>query len=223
MLVFPALLATGLTPVAATVTNSVSQTPGYLGSVLSQRAELNGQSRRLVRTGVATVIGTLLGCALLLILPGEVFGAVVPALMVLAAALMAAQPRIQTWLNHSSPHTGDRNRLLTGGTFLVSIYGGYFGGARGVVLLVWLMLTSTDSVRRLNALKNALALVDSVVTLVVFTLTAPVHWLSVLALAPSTIAGGYVGGRIARHLPATTLRWTVVIVALGVATWMLLT
>lgn len=222
LLVFPALMATGLAPLPATVTNSVSQTPGYFGSIASQRADLGGQPRRLKQTAVATVAGTGIGCALLLVLPGQVFNAVVPALLVLAAVLMAIQPRVQTWLGRSNPHGGDRTGILLAGTFLVSIYGGYFGGARGVVLLAFLMLVSSDTAPRLNALKNGLAGVDSLVTLVVYALLAPVHWFAVLVLAPTTVLGGYVGGRLARHLPTTPLRWIVVVVALGVAAWMLL-
>ena len=74
----------------------------------------------------------------------------------------------------------------------------------------------------LNALKNWLALVDSAVTLVVFALLAPVHWLSVLVLVPATVLGGYVGGRLARHLPATALRHVVVVFSLAVGIWMAL-
>lgn len=222
LLVFPALLATGLAPLPATVTNSVSQTPGYFGSIASQRADLTGQPRRLALAAIATVLGTVIGCGLLLVLPGQVFAAVVPALLVVAAGLTAAQPWIQRRLHRANPESTDRMGLLLAGTFLVSIYGGYFGGARGVVLLAWFLLASADAPRRLNALKNGMAGVDSLVTLVIYALLAPVHWLSVLMLAPSTVLGGYVGGRLARHLPTRVLRWVVVVVALGVAVWMLL-
>ncbi len=221
LLVFPALLATGLAPLPATVTNSVTQGPGFLGATLSQRADLRGQRRRMVLTSVATVLGTLIGCALLLLLPGEVFEAVVPALLVVAAALMAFQHPIQRWLSRSDGG-GDRNRLLLAGTFLVSIYGGYFGGARSIVLLAVLMLTLSEPVRRLSALKNWLALVDSAVTLVVYALLAPVHWVSVLVLVPTTVIGGYAGGKLARHLSATALRYAVVVFALAAAVWMML-
>jgi uncharacterized membrane protein YfcA len=222
LLVFPALLATGLAPLPATVTNSVSQTPGYFGSIAGQRADLAGQPRRLALAAVATALGTVIGCALLLVLPGQVFAEVVPALLVVAAVLTAAQPWIQRRLHRANSENTDRMGLLLSGTFLVSIYGGYFGGARGVVLLAWFLLASADSPRRLNALKNGMAGVDSLVTLVIYALLAPVHWLSVLTLAPSTVLGGYVGGRLARHLPTRVLRWVVVVVALGVAAWMLL-
>ena len=222
LLVFPALLATGLAPLPATVTNSVTQGPGFLGATLSQRADLAGNPRRLVLTSIATVVGTLLGCALLLLLPGEVFDAVVPALMVVAALLMAFQRRIQRWLSRSDDDESDRSGLLLWGAFLVSIYGGYFGGARSIVLIAVLMLTSADPLRRLNALKNWLALVDSAVTLVVFALLAPVHWLAVLVLAPTTVLGGYAGGKLSRRLPATALRYVVVVFALGVAAWMII-
>jgi uncharacterized membrane protein YfcA len=219
LIVFPALLATGLAPLPATVTNSVTQGPGFLGATLSQLQDLRGQPTRLLGTSIATVFGTSVGCALLLLLPGKVFDAVVPALMIIAALLMAFQQRIKGWL--SRDNSDDRKGLMLVGTFLVSIYGGYFGGARSIVLIALLMLTSSEAVRRLNALKNWLALVDSAVTLVVFAVLAPVHWLAVLVLTPTTVAGGYAGGRLSRHLPATALRYLVVLFALAVAIWMI--
>ena len=219
LIVFPALLATGLAPLPATVTNSVTQGPGFLGATLSQRQDLRGRPSRLLRTSIATVLGTSVGCARLLLLPSSVFDAVVPALMIVAALLMAFQQRIKEWLRRDNDD--DRTGLMLVGTFLVSIYGGYFGGARSIVLIALLMLTSSDAVRRLNALKNWLALVDSAVTLVVFAVLAPVHWLAVLVLTPTTVAGGYVGGRLSRHLPATALRYVVVVFALAVAMGML--
>jgi uncharacterized protein len=222
LLVFPALLATGMPPLVANVTNSVAQGPGFVGAAISQRNDLRGNSRRLWTTSAAAVVGSSIGCVLLMVLPGEVFDAVVPALVGLSAVLMAFQPTIRKWLGAPAEGAPDRTLVLTIGIFLASIYGGYFGGARSVILIAILVLAATDSMRRLNALKSWLGMIGSAATLVVYALIAPVDWLSVAMLIPTTLLGGFAGGKLARVLPATFLRYLVVVIAAGVAVYLVL-
>ena len=222
LLVFPALLATGMSPLVANVTNSVAQGPGFVGAAISQRNDLRGNSRRLWTTSGAAIVGSSIGCVLLMVLPGEVFDAVVPALVGLSAVLMAFQPTIRKWLGTPAEGAPDRTLALTIGIFLASIYGGYFGGARSVILIAILVLAATDSMRRLNALKSWLGMIGSAATLVVYALIAPVDWLSVAMLVPTTLLGGFAGGKLARVLPATFLRYLVVVIAAGVAVYMVL-
>lgn len=220
LLVFPALLGTGMTPLVANVTNSVAQGPGFVGAAYSQRRDLRENGRRLIATSIAAVLGSVGGCALLLTLPGEVFDAVVPALIGLSAVLMAFQNRIRGWLGNPDQDGPDKTALLTAGIFLASVYGGYFGGARSVILVVILVLTANASLRTLNAAKNWLSLLGSAVTLIVYAFLAPVDWAAVLTLIPTTLLGGLVGGKVARRLPATALRYVVVVVAATVAIYM---
>ncbi|GAA2810780.1 sulfite exporter TauE/SafE family protein [Saccharopolyspora taberi] len=220
LLVFPALLATGMTPLVANVTNSVAQGPGFIGAAFSQRTDLGGNRRRLVSTTIAAVVGSVLGCVLLLVLPGSVFDAIVPALIGLAAVLMAFQNTIRRWLGNPDVDAPDRTAILTAGIFLASIYGGYFGGARSVIFIAILVLAANDTMRRLNALKSWLGLMGSAVTMVVFALIAPVDWAAVLTLVPTTVLGGYVGGKVAQRMPATLLRYLVVVIAAAVAIYM---
>lgn len=222
LLVFPALLATGMSPLVANVTNSVAQGPGFVGAAVSQRNDLTGNARRLWSTSIAACLGSAIGCALLMVLPGEVFDAVVPALVALSAVLMAFQNTIRKWLGTPAEEAGDRTVLLTVGIFLASIYGGYFGGARSVILIAILVLAATDSMRRLNALKSWLGMIGSAATLVVYSLIAPVDWLAVAMLVPTTVLGGYLGGKVAQRLPSTLLRYLVVVIAAGVAIYMVL-
>lgn len=222
LLVFPALLATGMPPLVANVTNSVAQGPGFVGAAVSQRDDLKGTPRRLLWTSLAAAVGSVIGCVLLLVLPGEVFDAVVPALVGLSAVLMAFQNTIKRWLGHPDEGEPDRTVWLTVGIFVASIYGGYFGGARSVILIAILVLAVNDSMRRLNALKSWLGLIGSAVTFVVYALIAPVDWTAVLMLVPTTVLGGFVGGKIAQRLPATLLRYLVVVIAAGVAVYMTL-
>ncbi|MER7016174.1 sulfite exporter TauE/SafE family protein [Saccharopolyspora sp. NPDC000359] len=222
LLVFPALLATGMPPLVANVTNSVAQGPGFVGAAVGQREDLKGTPQRLWLTSAAAMVGSALGCVLLMVLPGKVFDAVVPALIGLSAVLMAFQNTIRRWLGTPEEGAPDRTVLLTAGIFFASIYGGYFGGARSVILIAILVLAATDSMRRLNALKSWLGMIGSAVTLVVYALIAPVDWLAVLMLVPTTVLGGYAGGKVAQKLPANLLRYLVVVIAAGVAVYMVL-
>ena len=221
LLVFPALLAVGFPPLAANVTNSVAQWPGYLGTVAGHRRELRGQRRRILLTSAVAVAGSALGAVLLLLLPAEVFNAVVPALVLLASAAMALQP----WLRRriGTPELGSPDRLLAllPAVFLGSVYGGYFGGALGVILIVTLSLFAHDRLVRLNGLKGMLSLVIASVTVVIFAVGAPVDWLAVAMLAPTTLIGGFLGANVARRLPEPALRWAVVLLGVGVGVWLL--
>src|SRR5690349_2873350 len=155
---FPTLLAVGYAPVTANVSNNIGLVPGSMSAVFGFRRELEGQGRRarLLATGSAT--GSLIGAALLLTLPSEVFDAVVPILVIGAALLMAFQPRLSRWVagrrQDDAPDVGPLPVLIT---FLAGIYGGYFGAAQGIILLTMLSILVPDDLKRSNAVKNLLA------------------------------------------------------------------
>lgn len=221
LITFPALLAIGLPPVAANVTNSVAVCPGYVSSVVGSRADLAGQGRRLRAVAVTGVLGAVVGCGLLLATPARAFEVVVPFLVLAAAATLALQERLRRLVGHPrtmSPHR--RAVTVQAVVFLGSVYGGYFGAAVGVMLVAALGLVLDESLNRINALKNVLSAVAGLVTIVVFALFGPVHWVAALTVAPATVVGGYAGARLARRLPAPVLR--VVIVAFGVVVGLIL-
>ncbi|MGH4019979.1 MAG: sulfite exporter TauE/SafE family protein [Pseudonocardiaceae bacterium] len=222
LLVFPALLAVGFSPLAANVTNSVAQCPGYVGIALGSRRELRGQRARVLSCVGVAALGALGGALLLLTLPGAVFDAVVPALVGLASLLLGLQPLLERWIGEPEPDAPDRLSMLLPAVFFASIYGGYFGGALGVILIAVLSVTAHGELRRLNAVKGVLSLVVGVVTVLVFSVGAPVDWLSVALLAPTTLLGGYLGAKLAGRLPASVLRIAVVLVGLAVAVYLLL-
>jgi uncharacterized membrane protein YfcA len=223
LLVFPALLAVGFNPLAANVTNSVAQWPGYLGIVVGAQTELKGQRRRIIATSAVAVVGSAVGCVLLLTLPGAVFDAVVPVLVLLASALLAVSPQIKRWIGAPEPGAPDRTAVLLPAIFLAAVYGGYFGGALGVIVISTLTLCAHDTLIRLNALKGLLSLVIASVTVVIFALDAPVDWLAVVLLAPTTLVGGFLGAKLARRLPENVLRWSVVVLGFAVGIYLLLT
>lgn len=217
---FPALLALGLPPLTANVTNSVAVWPGYVGTSWGYRRELRAQLRRVAALTPAAVTGAAVGCALLLRTGEEVFESVVPYLVLLGSLLLAVQgrvtERVRRWPGGGS---GARSPLLHVGLGLAAVYGAYFGGGLGVILLACLGLFLADELQRLNALKSVLSLIVNLVALVAFAAFGPVDWAVVAVLAPAALAGGYLGAHVARRLSATVLRRVVVVfgVVVGIA------
>jgi hypothetical protein len=214
LLLFPALVATGYGTLPANVTNSVALWPGYVGGVAGFREELRGQRSRLPGLLLTAIAGAAAGCVLLLSTPDSAFDAVVPFLVLGASLLLAVQPRVSRLVGE--PREG-RGRVLYPAVFVAAAYGGYFGGALGVILLGVLALTVPDTLRRLNGLKAALSLTVASVTVVAFGLFGPVDWVAVAILAPVTLAGGFLGARLARRLDDRVLRPAVVVFGIVVA------
>ena len=209
LILFPAMLATGMSPLAANVTNSVATWPGYAGGVVGFRPQLAGQRARMPPLFLAALLGSTAGGVLLLVTPTRAFGVVVPALTLLASGLLALQPAISRWVGE--PTEGGRVWSVQFPAMVAAaIYGGYFGAALGVVILGVLALTVPDSLRRLNALKGVMSLVNGTISLLIFSLFGPVDWTVALVAAPMTLIGGYLGARVARHVNERGLRWSVV-------------
>lgn len=215
LILFPTLVALGLGTVAANVTNSLAQWPGYLGGVAGFRPEYAGQRRRLLRFSAVAVLGGLAGSVLLLTTPSDAFDVLVPVLVLLASLLLAVQPVISRRLSGvEAAEPGRDPGWLYVVLFFATAYGGYFGGALGVIL-VGVLGIGLQRIKLANALKSALSAVTATVTLVVFGLFGPVDWVVVAVAAPAGLVGGFLGARIATRIPATLLR--VVIVTFGVA------
>ncbi|MGY1594206.1 sulfite exporter TauE/SafE family protein [Geodermatophilus sp. SYSU D00708] len=215
LILFPTLVALGLGTVAANVTNSIAQWPGYLGGVLGFRREYAGQRGRLLRFGTVALLGGTAGSVLLLTTPTAAFDVVVPVLVLLASLLLAVQPLLTRRLRKAEEEGPRRDPVwLYAALFLATVYGGYFGGALGVIL-VGVLGVGLHRLKLANALKSALSAVTATVTLVVFGLFGPVAWLVVAVAAPASLLGGFLGARIATRIPTTPLR--VFIVLFGVA------
>ena len=222
LITFPTLLAIGLPPVTANVTNTVGLVPGSFSGVVGYRRELGGQRRRLVILGLASVVGGFTGALLLLWLPAEAFDVVVPVLIALACVLVVVQP----WLTRrfARPHA----QLAHGGPWLVAgvvgsgTYGGYFGAAQGVLLIALLGLFLEEGMQRINGIKNLLAGLVNLTAAMVFAFVADVRWAVALLVAVGAVAGGQLGATVGRRLPDRVLRGVVVLVG-TIAIWQLLT
>ena len=209
---YPALLALGLPPLAANVTNTMALIFCAPGAVLGARPELAGQRPRILTYGAVVAVGGALGAAALLLAPPGAFAKAVPVLIGLAAVIVLLQPKLRAL----SPRPGAEHSWRRLGLILaVAVYLGYFGAAGGVLLLAVLAATLSEPLIRVNAIKNVIAGAANLVAAVIFALFAPVDWAFVPFLAAGFLIGGYAGQRLVRHLPVAVLR--VVVAAAGVA------
>lgn len=219
---FPALVAIGLPTLDANVTNTTAIWPGYLGSAAAYREELADQRLRLRALAVTGAVGGVVGSVILLAADDAVFDAVVPFLVLAGSLLLALQPRIAALVAAREQTERNATVQLHVAVFLAAVYGAYFGGGLGVILLAVLGIYVADHLQRVNALKSALSLLVNTVALVAFALFGPVDWLAVAVVAPAALAGGYVGARLARRLSPQALRSTVVVFGIVVAIWLFL-
>ena len=221
LITFPTLLGLGYSPIVANVTNDEGIVPGTLSGSLGYRRELAGQRNRLLWLGTASAAGGLTGAVVLLALPGSVFREVIPVLILVACALVAAQPWLSARLVKrralatKPPAHGGPGLFVT--VYLTGVYGGYFGAAQGVILIALLGIFLEDDLQRLNAAKNVLALVINGVAALVFIFAAHVAWGAAGVLALGSIIGGQLGATVGRRLPAQVLRWTIIVVGVAVA------
>ncbi len=227
LLSFPALLAVGNPALSANITNSVGLLAGYVGGSVAYRPELRGQRHRVVRLSVAGVVGGVAGAVLLIVTPGDAFRHLVPYLVLVACALVAGQPWLAKWvtLRRGEDRTGPDQVPVSAivAVGIGAVYGGYFGGALGVVLLAFLAILLDDGLQRLNALKGVLSLVINTAAVVVFLASAKVAWMDALILAITAYAGATLGVRLARRLSERALRIGVIAVGTAVAVVLIVT
>ncbi len=217
---FPVLTALGIPAVAANVTNTVSLTPGFFGGILAQRRDLRGQARRLWFAVPASAVGGIVG-ALLLLWSGErVFLALVPWLILVASALLAAQDPVRAWLVRraaASDTSRSAEARMVVPLAVASIYGGYFGAGLSVVVLAGLGLILHDTLTRLNALKQVVALSINFAAGVFFLFSGEVVWPVALIMATGALVGGAIGGGLATRINPAVLRRVVVGIGVAVA------
>jgi uncharacterized protein len=211
---YPALLAVGLPPVSANVTNTVALVFTGVGAGLGSRRELGGLGPVLLRLAVAAAVGGFAGAALLLVLPARVFEVVAPVLIAGGSLLVLVGPRIAAY-----PAMRPRGlRPITVAAYTATaVYIGYFGAAGGILAIAVLATILDRPFHDVNASKNVLSAVANATAAVVFALLGPVQWLYVVPLALGLFTGGLAGPAIARRVPARVLRVVVATCGLAVA------
>lgn len=219
LITFPVLLATGLPPITANVSNALGLVPGSISGAIGYRNELKGQTSRVLRLGAAALLGGLVGAILLLALPSKAFDAIVPVLIGIALVLVLLQPRIAAAVqrrreaNGTEAHPHGGTALLIG-LFLASIYGGYFGAAQGVLYISLMGLLLHDTLQRINAVKNILGAVVNGIAAVFFLFVAEFDWTAVLLVAVGSTIGGQIGAKVGRRLPPDVLRGVIIVVGI---------
>lgn len=218
LITFPTLLAFGVPPVTANVSNNIGLVPGSVTGAIGYREELTGQRSRVLRLLSASLIGGTIGAVLLLVLPDGAFEAVVPALILLGVVLVVAQPRLSAAVRRRAEARGDTStddaRWVWPAVLGTGVYGGYFGAAQGVLLMGVLGIGVHQDLQRSNAVKNILAASVNGVAGVIFVFVADVDWRIVALIGAGSVVGGLIGARVGKRLPPLALRAVIVVVGL---------
>lgn len=215
---YPVLLAVGLPPIAANVTNSVGLLASGAGSALGSRQELRGQGPRILRQSLFALLGGTTGAVLLLNTTSSVFERIVPLLIAVAAAVLLLRDRLRGW------YTRPKGRLaqppLGLAVFLIGIYGGYFGAAAGVLMLAVLSMSIVEPLAVTNAVKSVVLCASNLAAAILYAVSAPVHWTAALLLGAGCLVGSWIGPALVRRTPERPLRIVIATAALGLAAYL---
>ncbi|SIQ10164.1 sulfite exporter TauE/SafE family protein [Marinobacterium stanieri] len=209
-LTFPALVWAGVPPIMANATSAVAVLPGYLGGALGFRQELSQLTRRQhLQMSVVGLVGGLLGGALLLVTPAELFSQVVPVLLLLATLMFAFGQTLLARIRRSNQPVA-----LLPGLFVVAVYGGYFNGGLGIMLLAMFAAAGMTNMLLMNGLKNWISFIISLISVLAFAVAGKVLWAEALVMMLAATLGGYQGAHLSRILPAVWVKRFVVLVGL---------
>jgi uncharacterized membrane protein YfcA len=212
---FPALIASGLSPVLATAANMVALTPGLFMAALYDRSQLPPLDRSFVGLVVSSLAGAAVGAALLLLTPERVFAFIVPLLLGFATVLFAYAGRISAWLRErAAAHGGSVQRHTHGYAIIlpISVYGGYFGAGVGVLILGVLLIGTGGDYRSANVTKNLVGSLNSVVAASIFVWQGAVAWPQALTMMAGALIGSLIGARLAQIVPHKVMRVVIVVV-----------
>ncbi|WP_431229230.1 sulfite exporter TauE/SafE family protein [Paenarthrobacter nicotinovorans] len=226
LVTFPVLIALGVAPVVASMSNAMGLVAGTAAGAWGYRRELAGRGRQLLKLMPASLLGGITGAWLLLHLPEKVFGYVAPVLLVAALLMVLFQPKLQAWIRNreQNPEHAIKDKshgvLLVVLIYLAGVYGGYFVAAQGILLVGILGVFLSGTMQNANAMKNILTLTVNMVAAVSYLIFAfdRINWWVVLLIAVSSTIGGLLGSKVGRKLSPKVLRgviFTLGIVALG--------
>jgi hypothetical protein len=215
LLTFPALLATGVPAVVANATNTVALFPGQLASSLAYRSHIADERQRALLLAVPSLLGGILGAWLLLALPERSFEKAVPWLIVFACVMLAFQGQLKTVVSRGR-HTNHPAALWIA-QLLISIYGGYFGAGIGILMLAAMGILLPSSIQHANALKVLFSLLINAIAAVIFLAMGAVRGPEAVLMAIASIAGGFLGARLAMRLPPAGMRGFAIAVGLFAA------
>lgn len=216
LITFPVLLALGYPPVTANCTSTVGLVPGSFAAVAGYRRELAGYGRRTARYALCSLVGSVIGAALLLGLPGDTFETVVPVLIAGALVLIVLQPRIAAAVERRRrPGAAELGPVALASLVGAGVYGGYFGAGQGILLFAILATSLPDDLQRVNGTRNLLAGTVNAVSALIFLAAGQVELGVAGVIAVGAAAGGTLGAQVGRRLSAGTLRAVIVLVGVG--------
>lgn len=210
---FPALVFTGIPPVAANATSTVAALPGYLAAAWGFRHEVRLiQPALLIRLTVLTMIGGAVGSGLLLVSSNRAFAAMVPFLLLAATLIFLFGPRVREW---AARHRASVTAFGASTMLPVAVYGGYFNGGLGIILLALFALWGMVNLHQMNGLKSWLSFALSMVSFAIFAIGGQLVWHAAAIMAVGTISGGLLGAPLARKIPVHWLRALIAAVGFG--------
>ncbi|MFN0181759.1 MAG: sulfite exporter TauE/SafE family protein [Gemmatimonadales bacterium] len=222
LLTFPAVVALGVNPLVANVTNTMALWPGAVAGLWGYRRQLRGMGPWLLKFSFPSVLGGLAGGALLLATGQDRFGQVVPFLVLGATGLFALQGPIRGWLNRHGTEPDVPVPIFLALQFLVGVYGGYFGAGIGILMLAVLGLVGLTDIHRMNAVKVWGALLINVVAAVLFAARGVIDWPLAAAMAVGATVGGYLGSHWAQRVGERAVRGAVIVVGMLSFAWLLI-
>jgi uncharacterized protein len=220
LVAYPSLLAVGIPPLAANVTNSVAMIGSGLGSASRAAPDITGQGAVIRRWVPVCVTMSAAGAVLLVATPSAVFGRVVPFLVAAGSLTLLIQPRISKW-QEDNEHTWGRAAVF-GGLGGVSVYNGYFGAGSGILLIALLLFTAEPVLHRANAMKNVILAASDILPAVLFAIAGKVVWTAAIPIGTGTIIGGLIGPSIARRVRHDVLRVLIACTGFALAVWLLI-
>lgn len=218
---FPALLLVHVPPIQANATNNVAMWTGAAASGGAYRNRLDVPRRILISFLLASLLGGLLGAFLLLKTPAHTFLRVLPWLTLGATLLFAFGKKLAGGRVSGVGADATSGAISVAVLFqlAVGVYGGYFGGGMGIVMLAMLAALGMTDIHAMNALKSVMAFVINGVAAVAFLVARAVYWKQGIVMIVGGIAGGYLGAHYAQKLPAHWIRWFVIVVGTGMTVY----
>jgi uncharacterized protein len=218
---FPALLFSGVPPIPANATNTIALWTAAAASGGAYRKRLDIARRVMIPLLSASLIGGVTGAILLLKTPAQTFMRLIPWLILGATLLFAFGRRLATGRKSVVEHERSGSELAAAALFqlAVAVYGGYFGGGMGIVMLAMLATLGMNDIHSMNALKSVMGFVINGVAVVVFVVEKAVYWKHGIIMIAGGILGGYLGAHYAQKLPQAWIRWLVVLVGTGMTAY----